>query len=100
MWAAFSVGSDPARIDTIDADGVTLAALQGCGHKQKDLSSRAAAAQQRLKELRAALQEQEEVLSQQRDILENQAREISRVSAVVHAVKEKWAGKSPMYAHV
>jgi len=64
------------------------------------LSSRAAAAQQRLKELRAALQEQEAVLSRQRDILENQAREITRVSAIVHAVHEKWAEISPVYAHV
>jgi hypothetical protein len=35
LWEAFEVGSDPRRIDTIDSDGITLAAVQGAAHKQR-----------------------------------------------------------------
>ena len=37
--AAFGVGSDARRIDSIDADGSLLAALQGCALTQQDLSA-------------------------------------------------------------
>jgi hypothetical protein len=38
--AAFGVGSDARRIDSIDADGSLLAALQGCAISQEDLFDR------------------------------------------------------------
>ena len=38
--AAFGVGSDARRIDSIDADGSLLAALQGCAITQDDLLDR------------------------------------------------------------
>jgi hypothetical protein len=76
LWEAFEVGSDPRRIDTIDSDGITLAAVQGAAHKQRRVSSASDALRARIKELKAALQAQERQLAVQAEELLGHARRI------------------------
>jgi hypothetical protein len=50
----FTLSADARRVDTIDSDGITLAAVQGAAHKQRRASSASDALRARIKELKAA----------------------------------------------
>ena len=54
FYAAFNVGPDDKHIATVDADGVTLAAIQGLNQKLEEKDAELQALKQTVAELKAA----------------------------------------------
>ena len=65
--AAFGVGADDRHIDTVDADGVALAAIQGLYELVKEKDAKIIAQQEQIATLEARLAALEAIVSSERD---------------------------------
>lgn len=84
FYAAFGLGEDEKRINTVDADGVAFAAIQGLNAKFEA----------KLAEQARAMNEHVREIADQARIMELQAREIAELRRVVETLMTRASGNA------